>query len=107
MQFLNRRAIVAYVVILFSVALMTACGNGGQSSSDKKAAVTVTQVDIFPTSISMTPGQVVQLFAQALNSSGSQVFTQTITFNSSNPAIQIGAVNGNTFLCAGTWDNTS
>ena len=59
MQFLNRRAIAAYVLIVFLVALMTGCGGGGQSSADKKAAVTVTQVDIFPNpSISLTPGQV-------------------------------------------------
>jgi len=47
---------------------------------------------------------VTQVFAQALNSSGNQVFTQTITFNSGNPAIQITA---NGLLCAGRWDNLS
>ena len=112
MQFFNRRAIASYFLILFLVALMTGCGGGGQSSADKKAAVTVTQVDIFPNpSISLTPGQKTPVFAQALNSSGNQVFTQTITFNSDNPQIQIGtqvgAPNGQVLLCAGTWDNTS
>src|SRR4051812_37924804 len=110
MQFFNRRAIFAYVLILSLVALMTGCGGGGGSSS--KAAATVTEVDIIPSSsISMQPGDIVPLFAQALNSSGSQVFTQTITFSSSNPAMQIGtqvgAQNGQALLCAGTWDNAS
>ena len=99
MQFLNRRTISAYVLILFSVALMSGCGG---SSSSAKAAATVTNVDIFPTSISLTPGQITTVFAQAVNSSGGQVFTQTITFNSSNPAIQITA---NGLLCAGRWDS--
>jgi hypothetical protein len=104
MQFLNRRAISAYVFIIFLVALMTGCGSGGQSSSDKKAAVTVTEVDISPNpSISLEPGQVVQVFAQALNSNGNQVFTQTITFNSSNSAIDITPQGG--LLCAGKWDS--
>lgn len=108
MQFLNRRAIAAYVLIVLLVALMTGCGGGGQSSADKKAALTVTQVDLFPApSISLQPRDVTQLFAQALNSSGNQVFTQTITFNSSNSKIQIGTFNGQTLLCAGTWDNPS
>src|SRR5882724_11739103 len=103
MQFFNRRAIASYFLILFLVVLMTSCGGGGQSSADKKAAATVTEVDIFPNpSISLTPGQVTQVFAQALNSSGNQVFTQTITFNSGNPAIQITA---NGLLCAGRWDS--
>jgi hypothetical protein len=107
MQFLNRRAVAAYVFILFLVVLMTGCGGGsGQSSADKKAALTVTQVDLFPApSISLQPGEVTQLFAQALNSSGNQVFTQTITFNSGNPKIQIGTLNGQTLLCAGTWSD--
>src|SRR3954468_17466926 len=105
MQFLNRRAIFAYVLILLLVALMTACGGGG-SSADSKAAATVTQVNMIPApSISMTPGQFVPLFAQALNANGGQVFTSTITFNSSNPALQIGTKNGQALLCAGTWDN--
>src|SRR4051812_952100 len=105
MQFLNRRAISAYVLILSLVALMTGCGGGGSSSS-KKAALMVTQVNIFPNpSISMIPGQFVPLFAQAVNSAGNQVFTSTITFNSSNPALQIGTKNGQALLCAGTWDN--
>jgi len=92
MQFFNRRAIASYFLILFLVVLMTSCGGGGSSSADKKAAATVTEVDIFPNpSISLTPGQVTRVFAQALNSSGNQVFTQTITFSSSNPAIQITA----------------
>jgi hypothetical protein len=103
MQFLNRRAIASYVLIVFLVALMTGCGGGGSSSADKKAATTVTQVQIFPNpSISITPGQVTQVFAQALNSSGGQVFTQTITFSSSNPLIDITPTGG---LCAGKWDS--
>src|SRR4051794_92624 len=110
MQFFNRRAIFAYVLILSLVALMTGCGGGGGSSS--KAAATVIEVDIIPSpSISLTPGQFVPLFAQTLNSTGGQVFTQTITFSSSNPAIQIGtqvgAQNGQALLCAGTWDNVA
>src|SRR3954464_6332181 len=107
MQFLNRRAIFAYVLILLLVALMTACGGGG-SSADSKAAATVTQVNMIPApSISMTPGEFVPLFAQALNANGGQVFTSTITFNSSNSALQIGTKNGQALLCAGTWDNIS
>ena len=90
---------------------MSGCGGGG-SSADSKAARTVTEVDMIPSpSISMEPGDIVQLFAQTLNSNGGQVFTQTITFNSSNPAMQIGtqvgAQNGQALLCAGTWDNPS
>ena len=73
-------------------------------AADKKAAVTVTEVDISPNpSISLTPGQVTQVFAQALNSSGNQVFTQTITFSSSSPLIDITPAGG--LLCAGKWDN--
>jgi hypothetical protein len=103
MQFLNRRAIASYVLIISLVALMTGCGGGGSSSADKKAAVTVTQVQIFPNpSISLTPGQVTQVFAQALNSNGGQVFTQTITFSSSNSLIDITPTGG---LCAGKWDS--
>src|SRR5882724_13346087 len=104
MQFFNRRAIASYFLILFLVVLMTSCGGGGQSSADKKAAATVTEVDIFPNpSISLTPGQVTQVFAQALNSSGGQVFTQTSTFSSSNSLIDITPTGG--LLCAGKWDN--
>jgi len=107
MQYLNSRAIAAYALVFGLVVLMTGCG-GGESSADKKAAATVTQVEISPSSsISLVPGEVVQLLAAALNASGNQVFTQTITFNSSNPQIQIGVNNGRTLLCAGTWDNTS
>src|SRR3954464_9018109 len=103
MQFLNSRAFAAYSLVFSLVVLMTGCGSKGQSSSDKKAAVTVTQVDISPfPSISLAPGQVAQMFAQALNANGGQVFTQTITFSSSNPAIQITA---NGLLCAGRWDS--
>src|SRR5882724_11717518 len=107
MQFFNRRAIASYFLILFLVVLMTSCGGGGQSSADKKAAATVTEVDIFPNpSISLTPGQVTQVFAQALNSSGNQVFTQTITFSSGaqNDTNPIQITTGG-LLCAGKWDN--
>ncbi len=113
MQFLNRRAVAAYTLIFGLVVMMSGCGGGGQSEADKKAAVTVTQVVISPSpSISMTPGQVVPLFAAALNANGSQIFSETIGFSSSaqndpNHPIQIGSANGNTLLCAGTWDNTS
>jgi hypothetical protein len=103
MQFLNSRAIAAYALVLGLVVLMTGCGSKGQSSSQKKAAVTVTEVDISPfPSISLAPGQVAQMFAQALNANGGQVFTQTITFSSSNPAIQITS---NGLICAGRWDS--
>src|SRR5947209_11689787 len=102
MQFSNSRAIAAYSLIVGLAVLMTGCGGKGQSSSDKKAAVTVTQVEIAPSpSVSLVPGQVVQISAAALNANGNQVFTQTITFSSSNPAIQITQ---NGLLCAGTWD---
>jgi hypothetical protein len=109
MQFLNRRAIAAYSLVFGFVVLMTGCGGGG-SSSDKKAAATVTQVVLFPSpSISLQPGEVSQLQAAALNVNGGQVFTTTITFSSSNPAIQIGvpvgAPSGQALLCAGRWDN--
>src|SRR5437868_13425179 len=113
MQFLNRRAIFAYVAILFLIAFMTGCGGGGQSGADKRAAVTVTRVDISPNpSISMQPGDVVRVFAQALNSLGNQVFTQTITFNSSaqndpNPIQISNQVNNSAQLCAGKWDSLS
>src|SRR5436305_9950622 len=113
MQFFNRRASVAYVFIIFLVALMTDCGGKGLSSADRKAAVTVTQVNISPNpSISLTPGQVVRVFAQALNSLGNQVFTQTITFNSSaqndpNPIQISNQVNNSALLCAGKWDSLS
>src|SRR3954469_21445482 len=111
MQSLNRRDIFAYVLILSLVALMSGCGGGG-SSSASKAARTVNEVDMVPSpSISMEPGDIVQLFAQSLNYSAGQVFTETITFSSSNPAMQIGtqvgAQNGQALLCAGTWDNAS
>src|SRR5436305_2927029 len=113
MQFFNRRASVAYVFIIFLVALMTDCGGKGLSSADRKAAVTVTQVNISPNpSISLTPGQVVAVFAQALNSNGTQVFTQPITFNSSaqndpNPIQISNQVNNSAQLCAGKWDSLS
>src|SRR3954462_3575340 len=100
MQFLTRRAILAYVLILFSVALMSGCGGG--SSSSNKAATTVTEVDIFPTSISLEPGQITTVFAQALNSTGGQVFSQTITFNSNSSRVDITP---NGLLCAGKWDS--
>src|SRR5256885_5091624 len=105
MQFFNSRAIAAYSLVFSLVVLMTGCGGHGQSSADKKAAVTVTQVQLFPSpSISLQPGEVVQMAAQALNANGGQVFTQTITFSSSNNSqIQIGTLNGQTLLCAGTW----
>jgi len=103
MQFLNSRAIAAYALVFGLVVLMTGCGGGGQSSADKKAAVTVTQVEIIPSpSVSLAPGEVVQMSAAALNANGSQVFTQTISFSSSNSAIQITQ---NGLLCAGTWDS--
>ena len=63
MQFLNSRAFAAYSLVFGLVVLMTGCGGKGQSSADKKAAVTVTQVDISPfPSISLAPGQVAQMF---------------------------------------------
>jgi hypothetical protein len=111
MQFLNSRAIAAYALVFGLVVLMTGCG-GGQSSSNKKAAVTVTQVEMFPSpSISLQPGEVTLIQAAALNVNGAQVFTATITFSSSNPAIQIGvppnAQSGQALLCAGRWDNVT
>jgi hypothetical protein len=103
MQFLNRRAIAAYLAFGL-VAFMTACGGyGGQSSADKKAATTVAQVQMFPApSVSLRPGEVQQMSAAALNVNGAQVFTATISFSSSNPAIQITQ---NGLLCAGRWDS--
>jgi hypothetical protein len=103
MQFLNRRAIAAYLAFGL-VAFMTACGGyGGQSSADKKAATTVAQVQMFPApSVSLRPGEVQQMSAAALNVNGAQVFTATISFSSSNPAIQITQ---NGLLCAGKWDS--
>lgn len=105
MQFFNRRAIAAYLAFGL-VAFMTACGGyGGQSSADKKAATTVAQVQMFPApSVSLRPGEVQQMSAAALNVNGSQVFTATISFSSSNPAIEITQ---NGLLCAGRWDNLS
>jgi hypothetical protein len=104
MQSLNRRALAAYTLIFALVLLMAGCGSyGGGSSADKKAATTVTQIQMFPApSISLAPGEVTQMSAAALNVNGSQVFTETITFNSSNPAIQITPGG---LLCAGRWDN--
>src|SRR4051794_9953841 len=102
MQFLNSRAIAAYALVFGLVVLMTGCGGGG-SSSNKKAAVTVTQVVLFPSpSISLQPGEVTQLQSAALNVNGAQVFTATVTYSSSNPAIQVTSTG---LRCVGRWAN--
>ena len=86
---------------LLASATLLLAGCGGHKSTTTNSAAT--SIAVTPASISLEPGQVGQISAQAVNSAGSAVVVKSITYASSNTAIADVAVNG--AVCAGKWDS--
>ena len=87
-------------LVVLVAALIAGCGGGGYSS---KAASQVGQVTLAPASISLVAGQVTQITASAVNTTGGAVSPlPTFTFNSSNTAI--ASVSPGGLVCGGAWD---
>src|SRR5262249_24719243 len=102
-QVLKGRSLAGFVITIALVLVMAGCGGGSSNNSSSNNSKTVATVLLFPNpSISLTSGQVIGLAAEADNAAGKPVFSETITFASSDPHLQIA---NNGLLCAGTWDS--
>jgi hypothetical protein len=80
-----------------SLALL-GCGGGGSKTSTVGVPATVT---LSPLSVSLNPGQVGQVIATVFDAKNIQVFTSTVTYQSSNPDVTISKIGQ---VCAGQWD---
>ena len=86
-------------VLIVSVLFLNACG-GGKPATTIGPPATVTLTVAGQTAASFNAGEVFQLTVTVLDAQGRNVLTQTPTFSSSNPRIQVA---NNASLCAGTW----
>jgi trimeric autotransporter adhesin len=98
MQF---RTVKKGLILLVAAAL---AGCGGKNTPISTSPKTVTQVILSPASVSLVAGQVSQVSAGALNSSGSTPSpAPTITYNSSNTSV--ATVSSSGLVCGGVWDS--
>src|SRR5258708_12279549 len=91
-------------VIIFSSTLLLAmalAGCGSKSSTTPNFNQ-ITSVTVFPNSVSLNAGDVLQISASATNSAGSPV-TTAFTFSSSN--VGVGPVSPTPHLYASVWDS--
>lgn len=89
---------IGFICVL--AAALAGCG----SSSSGKTAATVSQVILRPATISLVAGQVVQVSASALTSTGAAVSPlPTFTFNSTNTSVITVSPGG--LVCGGVWDS--
>src|SRR5215472_14405460 len=96
-----------FIIAVLITVVLAGCGGG----SSNKTATTVAQVTLTCSpscssgTLSLVAGQVANLAATAVNSTGGNV-TTTFTFNSSNPSlVTIGFNAGQALVCAGVWDS--
>lgn len=100
-----RRYRGSYLLLLLacvSVAAVSAgCGGGGNSGGAAKVGPVAT-VTISPAPASMDIGGVIGFVAAPKDSNGKTVFSATVTWTSSNTAIDIA---NNGLACGGKWDS--
>src|SRR3954469_17439028 len=95
----TRARILALISSVLLLVLLTACGGDNKTASvGPPATVTLNPQP----SVSLNAGDVLQMSVSVLDSQGRSVFSQTVTFASSDPRVQIA---NNGVVCAGTWDS--
>jgi hypothetical protein len=88
--------IVAALFSVFILSLLPGCSGTNAASTNA-----VTKIVLAPTSLSLNPGQVVQITATPQSSDGTTVVAD-VSFSSSNANLVTVSASG--FVCGGTWD---
>lgn len=101
-----------FVIIFLGVcgALLLAIGLAGcGGGSNPNAVGGPATITLIPGTLSIEPGQAVQLSVTVKDSAGTVLFNQPITFSSSATSVATVASGGNTpgLVCGGTWDSTT
>ena len=100
---MRRRLVLIGQLLAVALGLMWLAGCGGKSTPKTSGPGIPSSVTISPAQSSVTLGQTVQFTGSVLDSNGSPVSNQTISFKSSNTSILQVASSG--LACAGTWDS--
>lgn len=98
----SRARSLALICSILLLVLLSACGgdNNGSTSVGPPATVTLNPQP----SVSLTAGDVLAVNVSVLDATGKTVLSQTASFTSSNPRIQIASSGTlGALLCAGTW----
>src|SRR5664280_3790566 len=103
MRRFSSASIAALTAVLFVTAFWSACGGGSSSSTTFSIAKFV----FSPTTISLEPGQVLNVTATPYNSTGT-IVSATITYSVAAADQQSGgiSISPGGSLCAGSWDGT-
>src|SRR5271157_1546291 len=88
--------IVAALFSVFILSLLPGCSGTNAANTN-----TVSKIVLTPTSLSLNPGQVMQIAATPQRSDGTTVVAD-VSFSSSNTNLVTVSASG--FVCAGTWD---
>ncbi len=104
MRRFSSASFAALTAVLLFTAFWSACGGGSSSSS---STFSIASFVFSPTTISLEPGQVLNVTATPYNSSGS-IVSATITYSVSAADQQSGgiSISPGGSLCAGSWDGT-
>jgi hypothetical protein len=99
-----RRWVVLICQLAFvAVGLLSLAACGGKSKPKTSGPGIPASVTLTPTSATVTRGQTVVFSSSVLDSNGTAVTNQTISFQSSNTSVLQVASGG--LACAGTWDS--
>src|SRR5438445_11673215 len=91
-----------FVIVLTSSALIAfSLGCGGSGSSTPAGTGVPTSLTVAPSSLSLNPGQVVQVTPTLFDGAGNALSNTTFTFSATGGA----QVSTNGLVCAGTWDS--
>src|SRR4051812_25033966 len=87
--------------LLFSIVFFIVAGCGKGATDSATGSGIATSISLSPSSLSLNPGQVVQLSATLLDGTGAALTNAAFTFTATGGA----QVSTNGLVCAGTWDS--